>query len=159
MSGTVVQILGVWLLAASGIQLGTLWIMKMSILPMLNALPYQRYVNVCQLIDMRVFHPIAVWNGVISAGLGIVAAVAVASPLPSLLFVLGSVAMVTVGLTSEGVNRPIWRQIEKWSTDRVSVPDWDTKRRTWYLAHEVRTYAAIAAVGAFVAAVLVTAGG
>ena len=30
------MIMSVWVLAASGIQLGTLWIMKLSILPLLN---------------------------------------------------------------------------------------------------------------------------
>ncbi len=59
-------VLSLWVLTAAGVQLGTLWIMKTSILPMLNALPYDRYVNVCHLIDMHVFHPIAVWNGITS---------------------------------------------------------------------------------------------
>ncbi|WP_018681549.1 hypothetical protein [Actinokineospora enzanensis] len=150
MNGTV-AILTLWVLASSGIQLGTLWIMKTSILPMLNSLPYDRYVTVCQLIDMHVFHPIAVWNGVIAAGLGVWAAFLVPSPAVAVLFVVGSVGMVVVGLTSEGFNRPIWRQIEKWSPQRVAA-DWGRKRSRWYIAHEVRTYGAIAAVGAYIAA-------
>ena len=36
-TATLLNILGIWTLAAAGIQLGTLWIMKLSILPMLNA--------------------------------------------------------------------------------------------------------------------------
>ncbi|WP_328603361.1 hypothetical protein OG943_25090 [Amycolatopsis sp. NBC_00345] len=150
MNGTT-AILTLCVLASSGVQLGTLWIMKTSILPMLNSLPYDRYVTVCQLIDMHVFHPIAVWNGVIAAGLGVWAAFLVGSPLVATLFVLGSVCMVVVGLTSEGFNRPIWRQIEKWSPERVAA-DWGRKRFRWYIAHEVRTYGAIAAVVAYIAA-------
>jgi uncharacterized membrane protein len=146
---TIAQLLSLWVLAASGIQLGTLWIMKLSILPMLNQLPYSRYVNVCQLIDMHIFHPIAVWNGVLAAGAGIVAAYVSPNATVATLFVVGSLGMLVVGITSEGVNRPIWRQIEKWSTERTSAQDWERKRHRWYIAHEVRTYGAIAALVAF----------
>jgi hypothetical protein len=149
-------VLSVWLLAAAGIQLGTLWIMKLSILPMLNSLPYDRYVRVCQLIDMHVFHPIAVWNGIVAAAVGVVAAVLAPSSLAAALFVAGSAAMVLVGITSEGFNRPIWRQIERWTPRRVAE-GWERKRHNWYLAHEVRTYGAIGAVTAYVAAFLFVA--
>ncbi|ONI87961.1 hypothetical protein ALI144C_08180 [Actinosynnema sp. ALI-1.44] len=144
-------ILSVCVLAAAGVQLGTLWIMKTSILPMLNSLPYGQYVTVCQLIDMHVFHPIAVWQGVIAAGLGVWASFLAPSAAVSVLFVVGSVAMVVVGITSEGFNRPIWRQIEKWSPQRTAN-NWLRKRFRWYVAHEVRTYGAIGAVAAFIAA-------
>lgn len=151
---TTLTIMSVWVLAASGIQLGTLWIMKLSILPLLNGLPYDRYVSTCQRIDMHVFHPIAVWNGVIAAGIGIIAAIAVPGAGSAALFVIGSVGMVVVGLTSEGVNRPIWRQVEKWSIDKVDDEKWAQKRHTWHLAHTVRTYGAILAVAAYIAAIL-----
>ena len=71
---TTVGVISALLITAAGIQLGTLWIMKLSILPMLNSLRYDGYVAVCQLIDMHVFHPIAVWQGVLTAGLGFAAA-------------------------------------------------------------------------------------
>jgi hypothetical protein len=141
------------LLAWSGIQLGTLWIMKLSILPLLNSLPYTRYVNTCQLIDMHIFHPIAVWGGVITGSIGVVAAFATSSVWAAVLFLVGSAGMLGVGLTSEGVNRPIWRQIEKWSPDRVEDENWSQKRHTWHLAHVVRTYFAIVAVAAYIGAV------
>lgn len=144
-------LLTVWVLAAAGVQLGTLWIMKLSILPMLNKMAYDRYVEACQLIDMHVFHPIAVWNGVLAAGIGVWAAFLSSSVAMSVLFVLGSVAMVVVGITSEVFNRPIWREIEMWSPRRVAK-DWIKKRVNWHIAHQVRTYAAVAAVGAYVAA-------
>ncbi|MCA1654892.1 MAG: hypothetical protein LC635_00140 [Pseudonocardiaceae bacterium] len=151
---TALTIMSVWVLAASGIQLGTLWIMKLSILPLLNGLPYDRYVSTCQRIDMHVFHPIAVWNGVIAAGIGVIAAVAVPGGGAATLFITGSVGMLIVGLTSEGVNWPIWRQIEKWSIDTVDDEKWAQKRHTWHLAHQVRTYGAIVAVAAYIAAIL-----
>jgi hypothetical protein len=150
-------VLSLWVLAAAGIQLGTLWIMKLSILPMLNSLPYDRYVRVCQLIDMHTFHPIAVWNGVIAAGVGVVAAVLAHAPLAASLFVTGSISMLVVGITSEGFNRPIWRQIEHWTPRRVSDDGWERKRRNWYIAHEIRTYGAIGAVAAYAAAFLAVA--
>lgn len=151
---TALTIMSVWVLAAAGIQLGTLWIMKLSILPLLNGLPYDRYVSTCQRIDMRVFHPIAVWNGVIAAGVGVIAAFATDSAAAATLFVVGSVGMAIVGLASEGVNRPIWRQIEKWSIDTVDDENWAQKRHTWHLAHQVRTYGGILAVAAYIAAIL-----
>jgi hypothetical protein len=150
---TTLTIMSVWVLAASGIQLGTLWIMKLSILPLLNGLPYDRYVSTCQRIDMHVFHPIAVWNGVIAAGIGVLAAFVTPGGGAAALFVIGSVGMAIVGLTSEGVNRPIWRQIEKWSIDTVEDDRWAQKRHTWHLAHQVRTYGAILAVVAYIAAI------
>jgi uncharacterized membrane protein len=150
---TALTIMSVWVLAASGIQLGTLWIMKLSILPLLNTLPYSRYVNTCQLIDMHVFHPIAVWSGVLAGSVGVVAAFVTSSGWAAVLFLLGAVGMLGVGLTSEGVNRPIWRQIEKWSPDRVEDENWSQKRHIWHLAHVVRTYFAIVAVAAFIGAV------
>jgi len=150
---TTQSVLSVWVLAAAGIQLGTLWIMKLSILPMLNSLPYDRYVTVCQLIDMHVFHPIAVWNGVIAAGVGVWAATLAPNGTVAALYLLGSLGMLVVGIASEGFNRPIWRQIEKWSPHRVAG-DWDRKRAHWHLAHQVRTYAAIVAVAAYVSAFL-----
>jgi uncharacterized membrane protein len=153
---TTLGILSIWLLAAAGIQLGTLWIMKLSILPMLNSLPYDRYVNTCQLIDMHIFHPIALGSGVFAAVLGLVTAGVSGSPALITLYVLGSVGMLIVGLTSEGVNRPIWRQIEKWNPARV-VDDWPAKRYRWHLAHQVRTYAAIAAVAFYGAAFVILA--
>jgi hypothetical protein len=149
--------LGVWVLTAAGIQLGTLWIMKLSILPMLNALPYDRYVNTCQLIDMSLFHPIAVWNGVVAAVIGVVAAVLSGDAVIAALLVLGSVGMVVVGVTSEGVNRPIWRQIEKWRADGEPPPGWVQKRHTWDVAHQVRTYGAIGAAAAYAVALGMTA--
>lgn len=146
---TTLTVLTVWTLAAAGIQLGTLWIMKLSILPMLNSLPYDRYVTTCQLIDMHVFHPIAVWNGVIAAGLSVWAATLAPSGIGAAAFIVGAVAMVVVGLTSEGFNRPIWREIEHWSPDRTA-DEWNRKRFNWHVAHQVRTYAAIAAVAAYI---------
>jgi hypothetical protein len=140
-------------LASAGIQLGTLWIMKLSILPLLNALPYSRYVNTCQLIDMHVFHPIAVWSGVAAGSVGVVAAVLTSSTGATVLFLVGSIGMLGVGLTSEGVNRPIWRQVEKWSVDTVDDEQWAGKRHIWHIAHLVRTYFAIIAVTAYVGAV------
>jgi hypothetical protein len=151
---TTLTIASVWVLAASGIQLGTLWIMKLSILPLLNRLPYDRYVNTCQLIDMHVFHPIAVWSGVVAASIGVYAALITPSTAATVLFLVGSFGMLGVGLTSEGVNRPIWRQIEKWSTDRVSDDQWAAKRHTWHLAHMTRTYFGVIAVAAYLAAIL-----
>jgi hypothetical protein len=149
-------ILTVWVLAAAGVQLGTLWIMKLSILPMLNSLAYDRYVVVCQLIDMHVFHPIAVWNGVIAAGIGVWAAFLAPSGGIAALFLVGSVFMLIVGITSEVFNRPIWRQIEKWSPER-HAQDWNQKRFNWHIAHQVRTYGAIIAVGAYIGAFVVGA--
>ena len=150
------EILSVWILAAAGIQLGTLWIMKTSILPLLNALPYDRYVNTCQLIDMHVFHPIALWNGIIAAGIGAYLAVVAPAAAASALFGVGAAAMLVVGLTSEGVNRPIWRQIEMWSPRRVASR-WYAKRRTWHLAHETRTFGGLVAAACFgVGTVLLT---
>jgi|GEM_PF-4340962 len=154
---TALDIVAIWLLAAAGIQLGTLWIMKLSILPMLDSLGYGNYVTVCQLIDMHLFHPIAVWSGVLAAGLGGWAAVATSSAGAAALFAAGSVGMVVVGIASEGVNRPIWRQIEKWSPQRVAN-GWTGKRARWHVAHQVRTYAAIVAVAAYAVALGVQAG-
>lgn len=145
------NIIAVWLVAASGIQLGTLWIMKLSILPMLNSLRYDNYVTVCQLIDMHVFHPIAVWMGVISAGLGIYAALLAPTAGAAVLFWVGSLGMIVVGIASEGFNRPIWRQIEKWSPHRIAEA-WVRRRVQWHIAHQVRTYAAIGAVAAYAVA-------
>jgi hypothetical protein len=151
---TSLTIMSVALLAWSGIQLGTLWIMKLSILPLLNTLPYGRWVNTCQLIDMHIFHPIAVWGGVITGAIGVVAAFATTSTAAVVLFLLGSAGMLGVGLTSEGVNRPIWRQIEKWSVSTIDDEKWAAKRHVWHVAHQVRTYFAIVAVVAYIGAVL-----
>lgn len=149
------RLIAVWLVVASGIQLGTLWIMKTSILPMLNSLAYDRYVNVCQLIDMHVFHPIALWNGVIGAGLGIALAVMAPNPAAAALFVAGAIGMAVVGAASEGVNRPIWRQIERWSPQRLGDAAWVKKRYRWHVAHQVRTYGAVVALASYAAAAAV----
>lgn len=153
---TTTHVFDVWLLAASGIQLGTLWIMKLSILPMLNSLPYSRYVNTCQLIDMHIFHPIAVWNGLLAAGAGLLQAYMVGDAVASPLYVVGSLGMLTVGITSEGYNRPIWRQIEKWSPAEADIPnEWNEKRYRWHFAHQVRTYGGIVAVACYAAAMII----
>lgn len=146
------RILAVWLVLASGVQLGTLWIMKTSILPMLNSLAYDRYVQVCQLIDMHVFHPIALWNGLSCTVVGVGLAIAAPNAASSALFVAGSLSMAVVGATSEGVNRPIWRQIERWSPHRLKDAGWSTKRDRWNLAHQVRTYGAAVALCCFASA-------
>ncbi len=150
---TTVEVLGTVVLAWSGIQLGTLWIMKLAILPMLNSMPYDRYVNACHLIDMHVFHPIAVWGGVLMAATGAVAAFQTSSPVITVLFLIGSLAMVVVGLTSEFFNRPTWRKIEHWSPRRIPE-GWERMRLNWDTAHQVRTFAAIGAVGSYAAAVI-----
>lgn len=142
----------VWLITSSSVQLGTLWIMKTSILPMLNTLPYDRYVNTSQLIDMHVFHPIAFWNGIVTAGLGATMAIRSDSAAATALYTAGTLGMAVVAVASEGFNRPIWRQIERWSPVRVSDGGWKRKRRRWHLAHEARTFGAIGAAAAFVAA-------
>ncbi len=143
----------VWLLTSSSLQLGTLWIMKTSILPMLDALPYDRYVNTCQLIDMHVFHPIAFWNGIITAGIGVTQAVRADSAAATTLYAAGTVGMALVALASEGVNRPIWRQVERWSPYQSSE-GWQGKRRRWNLAHQTRTFGAIGAAASFAIASL-----
>lgn len=142
----------VWLITSSSVQLGTLWIMKTSILPMLNTLPYDRYVNTAQLIDMHVFHPIAFWNGIVTAGLGATLAIRSDSATATALYTAGTLGMAVVAVASEGFNRPIWRQIERWSPVRTSDGAWKRKRRRWHLAHEARTLGAVGAVAAFVAA-------
>ncbi|MFC5667317.1 hypothetical protein ACFP3U_30655 [Kitasatospora misakiensis] len=144
-----------WLVTSSSVQLGTLWIMKTSILPMLNSLPYDRYVNTCQLIDMHVFHPIAFWNGLATATVGATKAVRAESKVAKVLYAAGTVGMATVAVASEGVNRPIWRQIERWSPYRDSDAAWRGKRRRWHLAHETRTMGAIGAAACFVLAALI----
>ncbi len=154
---TTVGVICTVLLAAAGWQLGTLWIMKLSILPMLNSLRYDGYVQVCQLIDMHIFHPIAVWMGVLSAALGFAGAFLVPGACPATLLVIGSLAMVTVGITSEGFNRPIWRQIEVWSPDRAPSR-WVEKRTLWHIAHQVRTYGAMVAFIAYGAAIIAQVG-
>jgi hypothetical protein len=151
---TLVLYMAVGVLAAAGIQLGTLWIMKLSILPLLNAQPYSRWVNTCQLIKMHVFHPIAVWMGIIAGSIGVVAAFVTDSGLATVFFLLGSLGMLGVGLTSEGVNRPIWRQIEKWPVDEIQDEKWAGKRHVWHIAHLVRTYFGIGAVAAYIVAAL-----
>lgn len=150
---TTVAVLGAVVLAWAGIQLGTLWIMKMAILPMLNSMPYERYVNSCQLIDMHVFHPIAVWGGVLVAATGAIAAFQASSTVIAVLFVIGSVAMVAVGITSEFFNRPAWRKIEHWSPRRIPE-NWERMRLNWDTAHQVRTFAAMGAVASYGAAVI-----
>ncbi|MEV0847245.1 hypothetical protein AB0J21_15495 [Streptomyces sp. NPDC049954] len=144
--------LNVWLLSSSSVQLGTLWIMKTSILPLLDSLPYERYVNTCQLIDMHVFHPIAFWNGIVTAGIAATMAVRSEETSQRVLYTAGTVGMALVALASEGVNRPIWRQIERWSPYSPPAPQWQGKRRRWHLAHETRTAGAIAAAAAFAVA-------
>jgi hypothetical protein len=62
--------------------------------------------------------------------------------------------MLVVGVASEGVNQPIWRQIEKWSVDNVDDEQWAKKRHIWHLAHQVRTSGAILAVAGCIAAIL-----
>ncbi|WP_019544128.1 DUF1772 domain-containing protein [Streptomyces sulphureus] len=143
----------VWLLSSSSVQLGTLWIMKTSILPMLNSMPYKAYVDACQRIDMHVFHPIAFWNGLATTGLSAAQAIRSDDPVAKSLYAAGALGMGVVAVASEGVNRPIWRQIERWSPQRSS-DGWRAKRRRWHLAHQARTLGAAVAAGAFVAAAL-----
>ncbi len=153
MSDTTTTLTRPWILAAAGAQFGTLWIMKTSIIPLLDARPYGEYVRNAQLIDMHLFHPIAFWNGIVTTGLGAFAAVRSGSPRQSAAYALGSVAMLGVGLTSEGLNRPIWRQLEHWDPHHPPT-GWARLRRRWNRAHDVRTLCAAVALGAFTAAQL-----
>jgi hypothetical protein len=140
-------------LAWSGIQFGTLWIMQTSILPLMNTRTKEPYLDTCQGIYMDFFHPIALWGGIAV----MVAAVYLAIQFDGsarLAVGLAALGMIGVGGISEAINRPIWRQIEKWKY--ATMPEnWQQLRKTWSTAHSLRTASAFLAVVAFCATAVI----
>jgi hypothetical protein len=106
---------------------------------------------------MHFFHPIALWGGVAVMLVGVYLVTQLDETAAQVAAGGATVMMLTVGAISEGRNRPIWRMIEKWTHE--TVPDhWQQLRRTWSLAHTLRTAAAFLAVVLFAVAAIIEFG-
>lgn len=141
-------------LAWAGIQMGTLWIMYTSILPLLNSRGPKEYLDTCQGIYMHFFHPIALWGGITIMIVGIYVGTQLNETGAQIASFVGSAGMLGVGLISETQNRPLWRKLEKWKVEEL--PDnWQALRKHWSDAHGWRTISAFVAVVAFTVAAII----
>ncbi len=141
-------------IAWSGLQLGTLWIMQTSILPLLNSRGPKEYLDTCQAIQMHLFHRIALTGGIIGMLMGIYLTIKLPENGAAVCAAFATIGMIGVGLVSEGTNRPIWRRIEKWNMQTLAQ-NWIELRRIWGHAHTLRTVSAFVAWVGFTAAALV----
>lgn len=141
-------------LAWAGLQLGTLWIMQTSILPLMNSRGPQDYLDTCQGIDMRLFHKIALSGGILFMLVGGYLTVSLDKTAAAACAAVATLGMIGVGLISEGTNRPIWRRIEAWNGFTLAQ-NWIELRRVWSRAHTLRTVSAFLAWVGFAAAAIV----
>lgn len=139
--------------AWTGLQFGTLWIMFTSILPLLNSRGPKEYLDVCQGIDMHLFHPIAFWGGIATMANGIFLFTQLDDSNAQILALIGAAGCLGVGIISETQNRPLWRKLEIWKVEEL--PDnWQKLRKHWSDMHTLRTASAFVALCAFTGAVI-----
>lgn len=141
-------------LAWSGLQLGTLWIMQTSILPLMNTRGPEDYLKTCQGIDMHLFHKIALTGGIVGMLLGGYLMIDLSTTGAQVAAAAATIGMIGVGLISEGTNRPIWRRIEAWNTNTLAT-NWEELRRIWSNAHTLRTVSAFVAWVGFTTAAII----
>jgi len=149
------DILSVWVLLAVGVMFGVLGFLWIALLPMFRSLSGPGFTTACQGIEMETAHPILFWNAIVAIALAVVLAIVTDSWPARILLAAGAVGTALVGIISEGRNRPMWRQIEKWNPDALPT-DWSEIRTRWNFYHSLRTIAAGIAFAAFaVAAVII----
>ena len=141
-------------IAWAGLQLGTLWIMQTSILPLLNSRGPKEYLDTCQGIDMHLFHKIALNGGILFMLAGGYLTYQLDDIWAAICTAAATIGMMGVGLVSEGTNRPIWRRIEKWNTSTLAQ-NWIQLRRIWGNAHTLRTVSAFVSWVGFTAAAII----
>ncbi|KOV89449.1 hypothetical protein ADL04_37890 [Streptomyces sp. NRRL B-3648] len=137
----VVQLVGVAVLIGSGLISGVFFAVAVSVLPALNAMTPDRYLQAHSLLG-RGYHPTMplLVNATLAADI-VLAVVAPSAAIRSLL-ITSIIGIVVVEAVSHLCNVPLNKTVR--GTDAGAVPvDWQDPRPRWRMWHRVRTVAAL----------------
>jgi anthrone oxygenase-like protein len=145
---------GVYLLL-SGVLAGVLVAVEIAVVPMLGALPGERFVQVHRLLDPN-FDPVMPRMNKVALAVGAAILVFGSGGLPPKIAVAtAEVCIIGVALVSELANVRINRRIHTW--DVADLPaDWRGIREHWFWANRARTALGVAAFTAAIAAGILT---
>jgi hypothetical protein len=141
-----VDLLAGLLLLLTGALAGVLVAVEIAVVPMLAALPGDRYVQVHRLLDPR-FDPLMPTVDKIGLGAGLLLIIMAPGVGAKVAFAIAEVALVGVALVSELSNVRINRLIDTWQPDRLP-PVWAETRARWGRANRSRTWIAVAGFAA-----------
>jgi uncharacterized membrane protein len=136
----------------SGTVAGTLFGVARAVVPTLQALPGNRYVQVHQLLDRR-FDPFYPWVTRVTMAAVLVLLVLPVGWTQRSLLIAGLIASVLLAVISDTRNVPINKQISQWDPENHPA-EWEGLRTRWGRANSVRTVFALAAFASYLIAVL-----
>ena len=138
---TVVLLASTFLLL-TGLLAGTLFTVHVAIVPVLGALPGERWIQVHSLLDRR-FDPMMPRINKVSLVICAVLVVLADDVGAKLLFGVGGACVIGVAVVSEAWNVRMNHRIVKWNP--AALPqEWLTMRLRWANANLVRTLLAVA---------------
>ncbi|MFC6883285.1 MULTISPECIES: anthrone oxygenase family protein [Actinomadura] len=141
-------LLAVFLLL-SGALAGVLFTVEVAIVPVVAALPGERYVQVHRLLDRR-FDPLMPRVNKVALAICVLLVVLAGGVWPRVAIACAGACVVAVAVVSEGWNVRINRVIDRWEPD--APPDgWTGVRTRWAAANRVRTLFAVAGFAAAIA--------
>lgn len=142
-----VHALTVVFLLLSGVLAGVLVAVEIAVVPMLGALPGDRFVQVHRLLDPR-FDPLLPRASKIALVAGVALLVVGSDGIVNrVAFALAELCIVGVALVSELRNVPINRRIDTW--DGTDLPaGWQELQTRWFRANRLRTVLAVAGFAA-----------
>ncbi|MBM9508203.1 anthrone oxygenase family protein [Actinacidiphila acididurans] len=141
-----IDVLGGLLLLLTGALAGVLVAVEIAVVPMLGALPGERYVQVHRLLDPR-FDPLMPTVNKVALGAGVVLTVYAPGAAARAAFAVAEAGLIGVALVSELSNVRLNRSIDTWEPDRLPQ-GWARSRDRWARSNRHRTWIALAAFAA-----------
>lgn len=139
---------GVYLLLAGALA-GVLLAVEIAVVPMLGALPGERFVQVHRLLDPN-FDPVMPRANKLALAIGVALLIFHGDLALKISIGIAELCVIAVALVSELANVRINRRMDTWNTSALPS-DWGSVRAVWFRANRART--AFAVVG-FAAAVI-----
>ncbi len=147
-----VDALALLFLVAVGILAGVLVGVDLAVVPLLGALPGERYLQVHKLLDPN-FDPFMPRLSKVALVVGVALMVFAPGVPAKVTFAVALLCVVGVAVVSEASNVRMNRRIDTWSAEQLPA-DWRAVRAAWGRWHRVRTGLSVAGFVAAIAASL-----
>lgn len=150
-----VEVLAVTFVLLAGVLAGVLVGVQLAVVPMLAALPGERYVEVHRLLDPG-FDPFMPRFNKVALAIGLVLTVFAPGLTAKGLFASSVLCIVGVALVSEIFNVRMNRRIDTWDTTRMPA-EWRAVRTRWGAWNRVRTVISVVGFATAVAGMVAAA--
>jgi uncharacterized membrane protein len=148
----VLQVCGALFLLLCGALAGVLIAVEVAVVPMMAALPGDRWVQVHRLLDPG-FDPLMPNVNKVTLALGVVLAIFVDGAWAQIAFAVAVLSIIAVAVVSEKYNVRMNRDIDEWEVDRLPE-GWAALRAAWARWNRVRTAISLVGFAAAIAAAM-----